>query len=87
MANIKSAIKRVGVTNKKNLRNRMIVSAMKTAIKRFEKAVEAGDKTAVSATYTNAVSVVDKACAKGVIHKNNANRKKAQLTKKLDAAK
>lgn len=87
MANHKSAIKRVGITAKKNLRNRMVTSRMKTAVKGFEKAVESGDQQAISSAYVNAVSVVDKAAAKGVIHKNAANRKKAQLTVRLSAVK
>ena len=87
MANIKSAMKRVDITAKQNLRNRMFLSSMKTAVKKFDKAVEAGDQAAINAAYTNAVSVVDKAAAKGVIHKNAASHKKAQLTIKLSAAK
>ena len=85
MANHKSALKRVSVTAKKNLNNRVITSRVKTAIKGFDKALESGDKAAVDAAYVNAVSIVDKAAAKGVIHKNNANRKKAQLALKLAA--
>ncbi|MEL7608183.1 MAG: 30S ribosomal protein S20 [Bacillota bacterium] len=83
MANIKSAIKRVDITARRNLRNRMVMSSMKTAIKKFDKSLEAGDASSVDAAYINAVSMVDKAAAKGVIHKNAANRKKAQLAVKL----
>ena len=81
LPNIKSAIKRVKVTEKKNLRNRMIKSAMKTQIKKFETAVSASeaDVKLLSATQ----GAVDKAAAKGVIHKNAANRKKARLAKRL----
>lgn len=85
MANHKSALKRVSVTAKKNLINRVVTSQVKTAIKGFDKSLENGDKAAVDAAYVNAVSTVDKAAAKGVIHKNNANRKKAQLAVKLAA--
>ena len=85
MANHKSAIKRIGVTEKKNLRNRMIMSGVKTAIKRFDSALASGDEGAIKTTYTNAVSMVDKAVTKGVLHKNAANRKKAQLAIKLQA--
>ena len=84
MANHKSALKRVAVTAKKNLNNRVITSRVKTAIKSFDKSLEAGDQAAITA-YVNAVSTVDKAAAKGVLHKNNANRKKAQLALKLAA--
>ena len=85
MANIKSALKRIKVSKSCNLRNRMISSETKTAVKNFDKAIESGDEAVVNEAYTNAVSSVDKAVAKGVIHKNAANRKKAQLAKKLAA--
>ncbi|MCI7778452.1 MAG: 30S ribosomal protein S20 [Eubacteriales bacterium] len=85
MANIKSAMKRVKVSKIQNMRNRMITSDLKTAIKKFDKALESDDRAAITEYYTVAVSKVDKAAAKGVIHKNAANRKKAQLTKKLAA--
>ncbi len=82
MANIKSAIKRVKVTEKQNLRNRMEKSALKTAIRRYDEALKADDQQAAQAAYLRAVSSVDHAASKGVIHKNAANRKKAQLAKK-----
>ena len=82
MANIKSAIKRVKVTEKQNLRNRMEKSALKTAIRRYDEALKADDQQAAQASYLRAVSSVDHAASKGVIHKNAANRKKAQLAKK-----
>ena len=83
MANIKSAIKRARITKDENLRNRMDKSALKTSIRRFDESVEAGDKEATEKTYLNAVKTVDQSAAKGIIHKNAANRKKAQLAKKL----
>ena len=85
MANIKSAMKRVKITRAQNLRNRMIISDLKTALKQFDTAMESGAEAAISEMYTIAVSKVDKAVTKGVIHKNAANRKKAQLDKKLAA--
>ncbi|MBR4768125.1 MAG: 30S ribosomal protein S20 [Lachnospiraceae bacterium] len=81
MANIKSAIKRVAVSEKQNLRNRMAKSQLKTALRRYDDAIKNGDEN-VEALYKNAVSTVDKAAAKGVIHKNAADHKKAQLAKK-----
>ncbi|MDL2257780.1 30S ribosomal protein S20 [Eubacteriales bacterium OttesenSCG-928-K08] len=86
MANIKSAKKRVGITAKQNLRNRMVRSAMKTSLKRYDQALASGDQTLAQAAYIKAVSNVDKAASKGVIHKNAANRKKAQLAVKHSAA-
>lgn len=86
MANIKSAMKRIRVSEKQNLRNRMVKSELKTTIRRFDEALQSGDKTAADAAYVNAVSMVDHAATKGVIHKNAAGRKKAQLAKKLTVA-
>ncbi len=83
LANHKSALKRVSTTAKKNLNNRAVSSRAKTVVKKFDATVEGGDKQAIASVYTEAVSTVDKAAAKGVIHKNAANRKKAQLAKKL----
>ena len=84
MPNIKSAIKRVKVIEKKNLRNRMIKSAMRTSVKKFDAAFAEGaaDEKLLSAT----ASVIDRSAAKGVIHKNAANRKKARLAKRLNKA-
>lgn len=85
MANIKSAIKRSGTSKKENLRNRMETSEVKTAVKKLDKAVAAEDKNAAQEAFISAVSTVDKAASKGVLHKNAANRKKAQLAKKVSA--
>ena len=85
MPNIKSAKKRVKVSEKKNLRNRMVKSGMRTAVKKFVVALEADPKTA-NAQLTATPSAIDKAAAKGVIHKNAANRKKARLAKQLSKA-
>ena len=84
MPNIKSAIKRVSVIEKKTLQNNMIKSAYKTAIKTFEAAVEAGDKAKAEETFKIAVKKVDQACTKGVIKANTASRKKSSLAKKLN---
>ena len=87
MPNIKSAIKRVSVIEKKTLQNNMIKSAYKTAIKAFEAAVEAGDKAKAEEPYKFAVKKVDQACTKGVIKANTASRKKSSLSKKLNTLK
>ena len=87
MPNIKSAIKRVSVIEKKTLQNNMIKSAYKTAIKAFEAAVEAGDKAKAEETYKFAVKKVDQACTKNVIKANTASRKKSSLSKKLNTLK
>ena len=87
MPNIKSAIKRVSVIEKKTLRNNMIKSEYKTAVKKFEKAVESKDMENLDSLFSNATKKIDQACAKGVIVKNTAARKKSNLAKKLNAVK
>ena len=79
MANIKSAKKRIKVTAKKALRNRSVKSAMKTNLKKFYAVVESGDKAAAAAMLPSIIAVVDKAAAKGILHKNAAAHKKSQL--------
>ena len=76
MPNIKSAIKRVSVTEKKTLRNNMIKSEYKTAIKAFESALTAGDSAQAEEKFKLAVKKIDQACTKGVIKDNTASRKK-----------
>lgn len=86
LANIKSAIKRIGVTEKQNLRNRAARSEIKTVIRRYDEALQAGDQQAAEKAYLTAVSTVDHAAGEGILHKNAASRKKAQLAKKRAAA-
>ena len=86
MPNIKSAKKRVKVIEKKTLRNNMIKSAYKTAIKKFEQAIEAGKVEEAKALFSEATKKIDQACTKGVIVKNTASRKKSSLSKKLNSA-
>ncbi len=85
MPNIKSAKKRVLVTEKKAQQNKAIKSALKTSIKKFLAAVNAGDKETAEKLYPETVSAIDSAATKGILHKNNANNKKAKLAKKLAA--
>ena len=82
MPNIKSAMKRVKVTEKKNLRNRMMKSAMRTSVKKFDAAVTAGQVDAQLLSATS--SAVDRAVSKGVMYKNDANRKKARMAKAMN---
>lgn len=82
MPNIKSAIKRVNTNEKKSAQNTAFKSAMRTAIKKFEVSVEQNDENAKE-LFKTAVKQLDKAATKGLIHKNNANRQKARLAKKL----
>ena len=84
MPNIKSAIKRVNVIEKKTLRNNMIKSGYKSAVKKFEQAVEAGNKDKATKLFSVATKKIDQACTKGVIVKNTAARKKSNMAKKLN---
>jgi len=86
MPNIKSAIKRVSVIEKKTLRNNMIKSEYKTAIKRFEEALNNKNMEEANKLFSQATKKIDQACTKGVIVKNTAARKKSNLAKKLNAA-
>ena len=79
MPNIKSAKKRVKVIAAKTLQNKMIKSNLKTVIK-------AADAEKSPEAIKLAIKKVDQACAKGIMHKNKAARKKSQLAKKLNAA-
>ena len=86
MPNIKSAIKRVNVIEKKTLRNNMVKSEYKTAIKRFEEALANNNVEEATKLFSVATKKIDQACTKGVIVKNTAARKKSNLAKKLNAA-
>ena len=85
MANIKSAKKRILVTETRTARNKAIRSEVKTSIKKVEAAVAAKDKAAAQAALANATSVIDSACAKCVYHKNNAARKVSRLSKLVNS--
>ena len=84
MPNIKSAKKRVLITETKTLQNKMFKTALKTAMKKYEAAVASGDKEAAAKAYALAVKKLDVAAAKGVVHKNNVARKKSQYTLMLN---
>ena len=85
MPNIKSAIKRVKVSSVKKMRNRMIKSGLKAALRNYQKVVNAQNIEEARTMLPKVVSTIDKAAAKGVLHKNAANRKKAQVSQKLNA--
>ena len=86
MPNIKSAKKRVKVIEKKTLRNNMIKSAYKTAVKKFEESLASGNMEEAKVLFSEATKKIDQACTKGVIVKNTAARKKSSLSKKLNSA-
>ena len=84
MPNIKSAKKRVLVIEKKTLENRMVKSAIKTELKKFEAAVSEGNKASAQELYNVCVKKLDQAVAKGILKKNTASRKKSQMTLKFN---
>ena len=84
LANIKSAQKRILVIAKKTERNKAIKSKVKTMIKKVDAAVAARDKELAKANLTLAVSEIDSACSKGVMHKNTAARRVSRLTNSVN---
>jgi small subunit ribosomal protein S20 len=86
MPNTKQALKRMRVTAKRTARNRRVKSTVKTAVRRFSDALAQGDLETAGDKLQNAISMVDKAASKGVVHKNAAARKKSRLTKRLNKA-
>ena len=84
MPNIKSAKKRVKVIETKTLQNKMFKSQLRTIIKKFEAAVESGDKAVATEAYKLAVKKIAQAAARGTIHTNKAARHKSQFTLKLN---
>lgn len=84
MPNIKSAKKRVLVSKLQNERNKAAKTEVKTVLKKFDAAVVTGDKEQAAAAYAVAVKAVDQAVIKGILHKNNAARKKSSMTLKLN---
>ena len=85
MANIKSAKKRILVNETKAARNKAIRSKVKTAIKKVDAAVAAGDKAAAQAALLAATTEIYKAATKGVYHKNNSARKVSRLAKMVNS--
>ena len=84
LANIKSAKKRILVSETKAARNKAIKSRVKTSIKKVEAAITAKDKAAATAALTDAISEINKAASKGIYHKNNSARKISRLTKAVN---
>ncbi len=85
MANIKSQIKRNRQNEKARMRNKAVKSSLKTAVRKFREAAEAGDAAAASAAMLAASRQLDKAVSKGVIHKNQAANRKSAIAKRAAA--
>ncbi len=81
MANIKSQIKRNKQNEKRHERNKAVKTGLKTAVRKFREAAEAGDKSAASSLGNDACRKLDKAASKGVIHKNQAANRKSSIAK------
>jgi small subunit ribosomal protein S20 len=85
VANIKSQIKRVKTNEKRRQRNKSVKSAVRTAVRRFREAVEAGENEKATELQRAAARALDKAASKGVIHKNQAANRKSALSKRVAA--
>ena len=84
MPNIKSSKKDVIRSKVAYEKNKADKSELKTVIKKYDAALESGDRAAAEVAYKNAVVMVDKAVDKGILHKNNAARKKSSMTLRLN---
>jgi small subunit ribosomal protein S20 len=85
VANIKSQIKRIKQNEKRHQRNKAVKSDLKTAVRKFREAAEAGDKATAETLGRDACRKLDKAASKGVIHKNQAANRKSSIAKTADA--
>jgi small subunit ribosomal protein S20 len=86
VANIKSQIKRVKTNEKRRQRNKSVRSSVRTAVRRFREAVEAGDADKATELQRAASKALDQAASKGVIHKNQAANRKSAMAKRVNAA-
>src|SRR5919199_2554352 len=84
VANIKSQIKRVKTNEKRRQRNKSVRSAVRTAVRRFREAVEAGDTEKATELQRAAARALDKAASKGVIHKNQAANRKSAMARRVN---
>lgn len=85
MANIRSAIKRNRQNKKRRLHNRVFRGSARTQVRKARVALEEGNKELAAQEIKEAVKKLDRAAAKGIIHKNNAARRKSRLMKQLAA--
>ena len=86
MANNKQSKKRILINETKRLRNRPYRSAARTFVKKAELAIKAGDQEAAATAVGDALSMLDRVASKGIIHRNNAARRKSRLMKKFNSA-
>jgi small subunit ribosomal protein S20 len=82
VANIKSQLKRIKTNEKARQRNKAVKSSLKTAIRKFREAADAGDAEKASTLFQDASRKLDKAASKGVIHKTQAANQKSAMAKR-----
>jgi small subunit ribosomal protein S20 len=85
VANIKSQIKRNKQNEKRRLRNKSVKSSLKTAIRKFDAALEHGELDTATALMRDAARKLDKAASKGVIHQNQAANRKSSIARRLQS--
>ncbi len=86
MANSKTARKRIRIAETRRVRNRPYRTAARTFVKKAEAAIRAGDQTVAQSAVVDAISMLDRVASKGIIHRNNAARRKSRLMAKLNRA-
>lgn len=84
MANHRSALKRIRTSEKRRQRNRIVRGSTRTAVKKARLTIQSGQSQDAEAAVRDAISALDKAAEKGVIHKNNAARRKSRLMRMLN---
>lgn len=84
MANSKTARKRIRIAETRRVRNRPYRTAARTFVKKAEAAIRAGDQTVAQSAVVDAISMLDRVASKGIIHQNNAARRKSRLMAKLN---
>lgn len=85
MPQIRSAIKQMGVNERRRIRNRSARNALRTAIKKVRAGIASGDLAKAQEALSHAIPVIDKAVAKGVTHKNSAACYKSRLARQVNA--
>jgi small subunit ribosomal protein S20 len=85
VANIKSQLKRIKTNEKARLRNKSVKSSLKTAVRNFREAADAGDREQAQVALQHAARQLDKAASKGVIHANQAANKKSAMAQRANA--
>ena len=86
MANHRSAIKRIGISEKRRQRNRVVRGSTRSSVRRARSLVDKHQLVEAETAVKSAVSALDRAASKGVIHKNNAARRKSRLMRQLNQA-